>query len=641
MKSSLGNPSSVGILTNEVEIGEELIGFTYFIGILTAFIAPMIIWYWSRRRIALKKGQFLDELGSEPGEEGTFTFRSPAALRFSALVCAECLVICGTAFLVPAFYGTFGEIDSDITSVRLPLWRAILVFVQAALSFTLPWLIMVPSFSKVVIANHRGIAASTTFRKDICVLWAEVEKADFGNSRGFDSHTLFTAKGKIGLNWESSEWFPEFLALAQANIPKAVIIPDERDYAPFGGVYERPSDPEAAPTIEPMATPKQYKVIEFIRSNRKALHWIGLMALAAGLLLDVVGVMYDQEPLIHLGMSLPVIGSVMLLASLASATGVRVKTHKEAEDEATLGMIFYGYLGVCVIALIILAPSIMENIESRETDLYIVTPHVTDVFRIEGVAFVLYFAFIVGAILLSFYAITKHSLVTYLKILRGEEVAAEACDDNQFFGNPLTSIFYIFMTNLFVSVAFYIIIIATGIKPTIPDFDIDLWKLAYVMANASVWEEVTTRILLLGVPLLAVNALFRRDKMGRPWKYILGGDIEFGVVECGLALFSSLMFGLAHVGLWDFYKVFPTTIMGLFFAYLFMKFGLYAAIILHFTIDFYDIPLVMIDRSYSGTILIVFLLLGFVAFLVYTKALLKFVANRLMKGREETVVSAT
>jgi hypothetical protein len=106
-------------------------------------------------------------------------------------------------------------------------------------------------------------------------------------------------------------------------------------------------------------------------------------------------------------------------------------------------------------------------------------------------------------------------------------------------------------------------------------------------------------------------------------------------------LFSSLMFGLAHVGLWDFYKVFPTTIMGLFFAYLFMKFGLYAAIILHFTIDFYDIPLVMIDRSYSGTILVVFLLFGLIAFLVYTKALLKFIANRLMKGQEETVASPT
>jgi hypothetical protein len=641
LKSSLGNPSPVGILADEVEISEELIGLTYLIGILTAFIAPMIIWFWSRRRIALKKRQFLDELGSQLGDEGTFTFRSPAAFRFGALIFAECLVICGTGFLVPAFHGTFGEIDPDYTTVHLSLWRTILVFVQAALSFTLPWLIVIPSFSKVVVANYRGIAASSAFRKDICVLWAEVDKADFGNSRGFSSHTLFTAKGKIGLNWESSEWFSEFLALAEANIPRDNIIPDKRIYAPFGGVYERPSDSETAPTIEPGSTPKQSKVVELIRSNRMALHRIGLTALAAGLLLDVVGVMYDLEPLIYLGMSLPVIGSVLLLASLASATGVRVKTHKEAEDEAGLGIIFYGYLGVCVIALIILAPSIMENIESRETDLYVVTPHVTDVFRIEGIAFVLYFAFIVGAILLSFYAITKHSLVTYLKILRGEEVDAEACDNNQFFGNPLTSIFYIFMTNLFVSVAFFIIIKAAGINPTMPDLDIDLWKLAYVMANASVWEEVTTRVLLLGVPLLAVNALFRRDRMGRPWKYILGGNIEFGVVECGLALFSSLMFGLAHVGLWDFYKVFPTTIMGLFFAYLFMKFGLYAAIILHFTIDFYDIPLVMIDRSYSGTILVVFLLFGLIAFLVYTKALLKFIANRLMKGQEETVASPT
>jgi len=625
---------------DEVVISEELMGVAYLIGILTAFVAPIIIWFWSKRRVSHKTIQFLDELGSRPDEEGIFVLRSPAGFRVVALIFAECLVIGGTALLVPAFYGTLGDIDQDYTTVQMPLWRAALVFGQAALTFTLPWLIVLPSFSRVVVANHRGIAASSALRKDICVRWNEVEKADLRNPSGFGSHTLYTTKGAIGVHWESAGFF-EFIAFVEENVPHARIIPDTRTYAPFGGSYEKPSEEEIAPPKERRPTPRLDKAIALIRSNRKALNWTGFVTLAAGLVLDVIGVMHDSELLIYLGMSLPVIGSVLLLVSLASATGVRVKTHKEAEDEAGLGIIFYGYLGVCVIALIILAPSIMENIESRETDLYVVTPHVTDVFRIEGIAFVLYFAFIVGAILLSFYAITKHSLVTYLKILRGEEVDAEACDNNQFFGNPLTSIFYIFMTNLFVSIAFYIIVKAAGINPTIPDLDIDLWKLAYVMANASVWEEVTTRVLLLGVPLLAINALFRRDRMGRPWKYILGGNIEFGVVECGLALFSSLMFGLAHVGLWDFYKVFPTTIMGLFFAYLFMKFGLYAAIILHFTIDFYDIPLVMIDRSYSGTILVVFLLFGLIAFLVYTKALLKFVANRLMKGQEETGASPT
>jgi len=182
-----------------------------------------------------------------------------------------------------------------------------------------------------------------------------------------------------------------------------------------------------------------------------------------------------------LGTILPVIGSFLLLLSFVSASGVKVRRHPEAEDEAALGIGIYGYIGLCM---------------------------------------------------------------------------------------------------------------------------------AYALANASVWEEIVSRVLLLGIPLLAIDYLFR---------------------ECGLALFSAIMFGLAHVGGWDFYKLIPSTVAGLFLAYMFMKHGLYASIMLHFAVDFYDMPLQMLDRSYSGLIPVVFVLFGFLAFIVYAKALFRFIGHDLMR----------
>ena len=51
------------------------------------------------------------------------------------------------------------------------------------------------------------------------------------------------------------------------------------------------------------------------------------------------------------------------------------------------------------------------------------------------------------------------------------------------------------------------------------------------------------------------------------------------------------MFGFAHSFNWDLYKVLPAFLAGLAMGYLFLKFGLYAAIMFHFFTDYLSISM--------------------------------------------------
>jgi hypothetical protein len=70
------------------------------------------------------------------------------------------------------------------------------------------------------------------------------------------------------------------------------------------------------------------------------------------------------------------------------------------------------------------------------------------------------------------------------------------------------------------------------------------------------------------------------------WGYFLGGGFKIGPLEAFFIVGSALMFGLAHVSGWDIWKLTPTFIAGLGFGYLFLKVGIHAAILLHFSFDY-------------------------------------------------------
>ncbi len=219
--------------------------------------------------------------------------------------------------------------------------------------------------------------------------------------------------------------------------------------------------------------------------------------------------------------------------------------------------------------------------------LFIVTPRIVPILELGGLSFFLYYVFLALAIAISFVWMAWKTALPIQKELMGKSVKEHS---------PLFTIATLFMAVLAFNIIFYVIISSSGTTPTSPDLgSSSLWGLIYGFANASVWEEVVTRILLIGVPLLFID-LFRRSTSSsvrerKLHQYILGGGFGIGKVEAALLLFSSIMFGIAHVWNWDLWKIVPSFVAGLALGYLFLKLGVYASILLHFSFDFLSIPL--------------------------------------------------
>ncbi len=124
-------------------------------------------------------------------------------------------------------------------------------------------------------------------------------------------------------------------------------------------------------------------------------------------------------------------------------------------------------------------------------------------------------------------------------------------------------------------------------QPTpVPDLlseKVPIWIRMVTLANASVWEEIITRVLMIGAPL-SVLALMKQGK-GPALKALIGGHGGVSVPAAVLIFISAALFGLAHIG-WGIWKIAPTFIMGLLFGYLYVKIGLHASIALHFLFDY-------------------------------------------------------
>lgn len=266
------------------------------------------------------------------------------------------------------------------------------------------------------------------------------------------------------------------------------------------------------------------------------------------------------------------------------------------------------YLAIAVFATILIAPEIMQNLLTRSASLFVITPSIVHILSIGGAALVGYFVFLLLAILISYlYSMGESLLPVINEIILGKPGRH----------STILTIGGLFSAVLVVNFVYYLLVESSGVSPNVPDFGSEpLWASTFDFANASVWEEIISRVLLIGIPLLWIDFLFRRKQSLPPIRYFVGGKMKFGFIECALILFSATMFGFAHVGGWDIWKVFPSLISGLCFGYLFVRIGLYAAIVFHFAFDFLTVP-----TSYFGAgaslLLDVFILLWVAAGLMF------------------------
>jgi hypothetical protein len=194
----------------------------------------------------------------------------------------------------------------------------------------------------------------------------------------------------------------------------------------------------------------------------------------------------------------------------------------------------------------------------------------------------------------------------------------------------------IFLAIFFFDYVYAIIVMLTGTSPNVPAFnELPVWYQFYTFANASVWEEITARILLCGLPLMVAYILahgirpqerqapvappvshpqpmtvldYLRSRTSRGLKgYVIGGGFKIGPLEAFFIVGSALMFGLAHVPGWDIWKLIPTFIAGLGFAYLFLKVGIHASILLHFSFDYLDLTAGMVPGFDAMLVILIFI----------------------------------
>lgn len=196
-------------------------------------------------------------------------------------------------------------------------------------------------------------------------------------------------------------------------------------------------------------------------------------------------------------------------------------------------------------------------------------------------------------------------------------------------GTSWAMIAQLFCTYLFFSTAYLLLLSMFGVdtaSPTTQSYP--QWFLLFELLNASVYEEIATRLVFLGVPmfLIALGSGVR----GRPLlKELLGGSGRMKSYTWVLIIASATIFGIAHIPSWDVYKLAPTLFAGLILGYVYVKKGVWAAILFHFVVDYFAVSaLVSLENGnmgmvmFLGLVLIVFLIAGFLFFIYYSMKVL-------------------
>lgn len=123
----------------------------------------------------------------------------------------------------------------------------------------------------------------------------------------------------------------------------------------------------------------------------------------------------------------------------------------------------------------------------------------------------------------------------------------------------------------------------------------------FILTNSPVYEEVLYRTLMIGIPLLIFTVLLGKLEKDRIQvsRYILGGGFRLGFLPLLFLILSSIIFATAHIYSYGSVYIFiPILLVGLMLGYLFLKKGLFSAIILHFGITYNDMLIFANNSGY-------------------------------------------
>ncbi|MFQ5908685.1 MAG: type II CAAX prenyl endopeptidase Rce1 family protein [Thermoplasmata archaeon] len=279
--------------------------------------------------------------------------------------------------------------------------------------------------------------------------------------------------------------------------------------------------------------------------------------------------------------------------------------------------LFFGYLLAIFMSLLRIGPGIMAGIAEEAcanctTLLFLVNPLsptlITELVELAGQESLVWFFLLWASIFfLASYLLLFHARPAYRAIRLPLDHAGEKTRSNSLF----VAVGQLFMAVLLFDFIYFVLILPFGIgiepRPPVSSENFPLWYVFYSLITAAVWEEVATRLVLIGVPMtlgsLAMRlvhtlpaAAGRRGVAGRyaagSVRYLLGGQVHARsptvakLAGAALVLLSAAIFGYLHVPAWGAWKFVDTLVLGLALGYLFLRYGLGASVVLHLSVNF-------------------------------------------------------
>jgi heme/copper-type cytochrome/quinol oxidase subunit 3 len=229
-----------------------------------------------------------------------------------------------------------------------------------------------------------------------------------------------------------------------------------------------------------------------------------------------------------------------------------------------------------MIALLVNHPNILDFLSGKSFGFFLLLPFPEVVFRLDGTMLQLYWLFVVAALI----ACVIHTLRKFARAARSGGISRPDAVENT--AGMWIGIFLSAM--LFINFVVSFVLISAGVEMTAPDFG-DKTEMMFLLADAAFWEEIVSRLLIIGLPMAVISLIVTRKK--ESLKCLFGG-FGMSMTAVVLIVISGAIFGMAHYGGWDnqAWKVLTAGIMGAFLGYVFVRFGLYASILLHFITNY-------------------------------------------------------
>jgi|GEM_PF-1080083 predicted RNA-binding Zn-ribbon protein involved in translation (DUF1610 family) len=191
-----------------------------------------------------------------------------------------------------------------------------------------------------------------------------------------------------------------------------------------------------------------------------------------------------------------------------------------------------------------------------------------------------------------------------------------------------------FALNYFLSVIYFLLIDYAGYPVITPiGSSTPFFENLFLLTNAGLYEELISRVAYIGIPLFlyyrySMNGQRDPSRPSKlPWyRIVWGGGYRFGKPEITVLVASSLIFGFAHVTSWDLSKVPQAVLGGVLLGVLYLRFGLYADVLFHFSVDAssvllpqgYGNPLATpVTTSFFSFAILIFLMAGAVVMVSY------------------------